>query len=150
MERELRQLAKAMPKDASIISEEMIDRYVLDSDKYSSKYSRAEIYNALLEIAKANYSKDVLTEIRRKTKKSVVGGVIEILKNPERYVISENLQEIIDSETLKKLIPITQAVKKAEVRKQKEEEIKAKKEKLSKKPNPKKERNDPTNNGRSL
>lgn len=150
MERELRQLAKAMPKDASIISEEMIDRYVLDSDKYSSKYSRAEIYNALLEIAKANYSKDVLTEIRRKTRKSVVGGVIEILKNPERYVISENLQEIIDSETLKKLIPITQAVKKAEVRKQKEEEIKAKKEKLSKKPNPKKERNDPTNNGRSL
>lgn len=149
---ELAKLAAALSKKESTISEDLIYKYTLDSDKYSDEFTRLDVYNALLEIAKANYSKEVLDEIKGETKKSVVNGMLEILKNPEKYVISDDLQAIVNSESLQKLVPITQAVKKAEIRKQKEEEKakrKTKKEKTAKKPKVRKEEKG-SDDGRSI
>ena len=150
---ELAKLAAALSKKESTISEDLIYKYTLDSDKYSDEFTRLDVYNALLEIAKANYSKEVLDEIKGETKKSVVNGMLEILKNPEKYVISDDLQAIVNSESLQKLVPITQAVKKAEIRKQKEEEKakrKTKKEKTAKKPKVKKAEEKGSDDGRSI
>lgn len=150
---ELAKLAAALSKKESTISEDLIYKYTLDSDKYSDEFTRLDVYNALLEIAKANYSKEVLDEIKGETKKSVVNGMLEILKNPEKYVISDDLQAIVNSESLQKLVPITQAVKKAEIRKQKEKEKakrKTKKEKTAKKPKVKKAEEKGSDDGRSI
>ena len=150
---ELAKLAAALSKKESTISEDLIYKYTLDSDKYSDEFTRLDVYNALLEIAKANYSKEVLDEIKDETKKSVVNGMLEILKNPEKYVISDDLQAIVNSESLQKLVPITQAVKKAEIRKQKEEEKakrKTKKEKTAKEPKVKKAEEKGSDDGRSI
>ena len=150
---ELAKLAAALSKKESTISEDLIYKYTLDSDKYSDEFTRLDVYNALLEIAKANYSKEVLDEIKGETKKSVVNGMLEILKNPEKYVISDDLQAIVNSESLQKLVPITQAVKKAEIRKQKEEEKakrKTKKEKTAKKPRVKKAEEKGSDDGRNI
>lgn len=150
---ELAKLAAALSKKESTISEDLIYKYTLDSDKYSDEFTRLDVYNALLEIAKANYSKEVLDEIKGETKKSVVNGMLEILKNPEKYVISDDLQAIVNSESLQKLVPITQAVKKAEIRKQKEKEKakrKTKKEKTAKEPKVKKAEEKGSDNGRSI
>lgn len=150
---ELAKLAAALSKKESTISEDLIYKYTLDSDKYSDEFTRLDVYNALLEIAKANYSKEVLDEIKGETKKSVVNGMLEILKNPEKYVISDDLQAIVNSESLQKLVTITQAVKKAEIRKQKEEEKakrKTKKEKTAKKPKVKKAEEKGSDDGRSI
>ena len=150
---ELAKLAAALSKKESTISEDLIYKYTLDSDKYSDEFTRLDVYNALLEIAKANYSKEVLDEIKGETKKSVVNGMLEILKNPEKYVISDDLQAIVNSESLQKLVPITQAVKKAEIRKQKEEEKakrKTKKEKTAKEPKVKKAEEKGSDDGRSI
>ena len=150
---ELAKLAAALSKKESTISEDLIYKYTLDSDKYSDEFTRLDVYNALLEIAKANYSKEVLDEIKGETKKSVVNGMLEILKNPEKYVISDDLQAIVNSESLQKLVPITQAVKKAEIRKQKEEEKakrKTKKEKTAKKPRVKNAEEKGSDDGRNI
>lgn len=152
MAHELAKLAAGLSKKDSVISEDLIDRYTLDSDKYSHEYTRLEIYNALLEIAKANYSKEVIGEIKEETHKNVVDGMLEILKNTEKYVLSDDLQAIINSDSLQKLVPITQAVKRAEVNaKAREQKEKTKKEKTAKEqPKVKKEEEKGSDDGRSI
>ena len=152
MAHELAKLAAGLSKKDSVISEDLIDRYTLDSDKYSHEYTRLEIYNALLEIAKANYSKEVIGEIKEETHKNVVDGMLEILKNTEKYVLSDDLQAIINSDSLQKLVPITQAVKRAEVNaKAREQKEKTKKEKTAKEqPNVRKEEEKGSDDGRSI
>ncbi len=118
MKYDLEKLAEAISKNDKNIASVIAKKYTLDSNKYSNKYSRLDIYNAIMNIAQENFNEEIIEEVYNQTKQTnVLKGFIEILKNPNRYVISKNLQEILDNESMQKLVPMIKAAKKSEINK---------------------------------